>query len=113
MFDDGAQVRLILHDGTVLNNCECGYYKKNLWCYLKGISFSDAFRYFSDPEAYYSVTFDMGFQPAFFERIVYTGFTDMTAIQKEEDRISVRLEGDNITIEENRIYPETEDSPTP
>ena len=108
MFDGGAETRLILADGIVLNKCECGYYKKTLWCYLKDISFSEAFAYFDKPEAYHKIIFDMGFQPAFFDRIIYDGFTDVTALQKEEDRISVRLEGDHIDITEQRIYTEEE-----
>ena len=105
MIEDNVEVRLILADGTVLNNCECGYYDNTLWCFLKDISFSDAFMYFENEDKYNTVIFDMGFQDAFYDRITYSGFTEVVAIQKDPDnKISVRLIGPEIKIEEERIY---------
>lgn len=114
MIEDGVEVRLILADGTVLNNCECGYSNNTLWCFLKDISFSDAFMYFENEDKFNTVIFDIGFQDAFYDRITYSGFTELITIQKDPDgKVNVRIIGQEIKIEEERIYkdpPENENS---
>jgi hypothetical protein len=105
MLEPNVDVRLILADGTVLNNCECGYTSNSIWCFLRGISFSDAFAHFSDIDKFNMITFDLGFSDDFYDRITYTGFEELQAIQKNDyDSVDVRLSGKEIKIEKERIF---------
>ena len=97
--------RLILADGTVLENCECGYSNRNLWCFLSGIPFSEAFQYFSGPEKFNTVIFEMTFG-SITDRITYKGLEHITAVQQSEHTVDVRLEGYKIDIERERIFPD-------
>ena len=103
MLDGDVEVRLILADGTILNNCECGYADGNLWCFLKGISFSDAFTYFSDIDKFNMIVFEMGFSNDFYDRITYSGFTELNTIQQGDETVDVRLKGKEIKIEKEHI----------
>lgn len=95
--------KLILADGTVLENCECGYSNRSLWCFLKGIPFGEAFQYFSSPEKFKTVIFEMTFG-RITDRITYSGFEEITAVQQSEETVDVRLEGYKITVEKERIF---------
>lgn len=95
--------RLILADGTVLENCECGYSSRNLWCFLKDIPFGEAFQYFSSPEKFSTVIFEMTFGDIT-DRITYSGFQEITAVQQSENSVDVRLEGYKIDIKKERIF---------
>ena len=95
--EEMIEKKLILADGTVLNNCECGYSNRNLWCFLTGIPFGEAFQYFSSPEKYKSVTFVMKFGDIT-DSITYSGFEQITAVQQSEFTVDVRLEGYKIDI---------------
>ena len=97
--------KLILDDGTVLDNCECGYYNRTLWCYLKGFSFNEAFALFSDSNSFKTITFEFGID-SYRKQIIYKGLTSLIAIEKHEFTIDVRLEGTDIVIEEKTISPE-------
>lgn len=109
MIEDNVEVRLILADDTVLNNCECGYVDNSLWCFLKNISFSEAFYYFDNENKFNTVIFDMGFAEDFYDRIIYSGFEELVDIQKETNgNISVKIQGPEIKIERERIYKEKE-----
>ena len=94
--------RLILSDGRVLDNCECGYYNKTLWCYLKGYSFNDAFQFFSDPENFKTIIFEYGTE-SYRRQITYNGLISLIAIEKREFTVDVRLEGTDISIEDKTI----------
>lgn len=101
--------RLILKDGTVLNNCECGYYNRSLWCYLKGYSFSEAFQLFSDPDNFETVIFEYGTKD-YYKRISYSGFESITAVEQRELTVDVRLEGNEIIIHEDMIAQEDQNN---
>ena len=97
--------RIILNDSVILENCDCGYYNKSLWCYLKGYTFSEAFRLFSSPEHFKKVVYEYGLNH-YYKRITYTGFTSITALEQREFTVDVRLEGIDIHIDEQIITQE-------
>ena len=101
--ENDIQYKLILADGTVLNNCECGYSNRTLWCFLKGIPFGEAFQYFSGPEKFNTVTFVMHFGDII-NKIKYSGFEQITSVQQNEFTVDVRLEGYKIDIEKTREF---------
>lgn len=109
MEEASFSTRLILSDGSVLENCDCGYYNKTLGCFLRGMQFSDVFQYFSSPEKYKDVTFDME-EEYFITRIKYSGFSRIVSMVQEEDKVVVNIEGDDITIERTKIPKEYPDS---
>lgn len=96
--------RLILADGTVLNDCECGYYDDSLWCYLKNVPLTDVFRYFSIPENYYTVIFEFG-TTYLYRRIKYSGFTKLKSINVNKDSIEVSVVGLDTTQEKEDVHP--------
>ena len=100
---------LILADGTVLENCECGYSDKNLWCFLdnKVVSFAGAFQHFSDPEKFGTVIFQLVYQD-YIDQTIYSEIEDIISIQKSENTIDVRLTGSHITIDQKRIFKDGE-----
>lgn len=97
--------RIILNDSVVLENCDGGYYDKSLWCYLRGYTFSEAFQLFSSPEHFEKVVCEYGMKH-YYKRVTYTGFTSITAIEQREFTVDVRLEGDDIHIDEQIISQE-------
>lgn len=103
MPEQKSSKRLILKDGTILDNCECGYSSKNLWCFLSGIPFGQAFQYFSGPDKFETVTFEMTFGDIT-DIIEYSGFEQITAVQQSEFTVDVRLEGTHINIKESRKF---------
>ena len=102
--EENMALSLILNDGTVLEDCECGYYDKSLWCTLKGgITFAEAFQYFSTPNKFKTVTFVLKFGEVI-DKIKYSGFEEVTAVLQHEDSVEVRLQGFRITQEKTREY---------
>ena len=102
--EENFKTRLILADGTVLEDCECGYASRSLWCFLKGVPFSEAFQYFSGPEKFNTVTFEM-VMGDITDQIIYTGLEHILAVQQNDRTVDVRLEGYNVNIEKKRIFP--------
>lgn len=98
-------VRLILADGTILENCECGYSNRSVWCYLKGVTFSEAFQYFSKPERFNTITLELEFGNVI-HRITYSNIEHITGIQQDHNGINVSLEGFNIETKKERIVNE-------
>ena len=103
--EENIEKKLILADGKVLNDCECGYSNRNLWCFLKGIPFGEAFQYFSSPDKFKTITFVIQFGDII-DKIKYTGFEQVTAVQQSEFTVDVRLEGYKIDIEKTREFPQ-------
>lgn len=95
--------RLVLADGTVLEDCECGYFNKTLWCSLKNIPFHEAFQYFSDVSKFNTVIFEMTVGDLT-DRIIYRGLERITAVQQNEFTVDVRLEGYSIQMERQRNH---------
>ena len=100
--------RLILANGAILENCECGYYDKTVGCFLKGISFGEAFQYFSDSEKYRSVKFDIEYEQ-YIDRIEYSGMEVIESIIQRESSVDVMLAGTNITLTKSRIPKDSDD----
>lgn len=101
--------KLILVDGTELDECSCGFDGQySLWCYLKGISFGEAFQHFSDPENFKTVIYEID-NVNVIHKLTYTGMTELSAIQKERDIVSVRLKGFNIQETEERLSKERDE----
>lgn len=94
--------RLILADGSILENCGCGYYEKTLGCFLNGFTFGEAFQHFSDPSKFETVVFEME-EAEFLTQIKYSGFDTLSSIIQREGRIEVTVTGSSITIEETKI----------
>lgn len=78
--------RLILKDGTVMEEGECGYSRNHLWCWVKGITMAEAFAIFSNPDKTSEIRFQYGSTED-----TYTGFTELTAVQKGEFTTDVCL----------------------
>ena len=114
MADDYTRFsRLVLKDGTVLNNCSCGYANKELWCFLKDRTLFDAIQLFSGPEKFQTIVYEFGI-PINYTRITYMSITGVVTFDQQETQTDVRLVGDNITQTEETILSVPEkDEPTP
>ena len=108
MADDRFYYRLILADGTILKDCECGYYDKSLWCFLKNITFAEAFQHFSSPNKFGTIIFDIVYKNGVIERFKYSGFDQIISVVQKEFTVDVRIQGANIEIEESKITNEEE-----
>ena len=94
--------RLILADGTVLENSSCGFADKTLWCWIRGLTMADCFSIFTDPDKTNEITclyYHTGYK--------YTGFTNIEVIRKGMDSlggttIDIKLtpDGNDFSIEE-------------
>ncbi len=101
-----------LNNGTIFEDSDCGYADRKLWCFIKGISFGEAYAAFSDPESTKEIRFLYGNVEE-----IYKGFTDLDIIRKSEFTIDIRLIGENtsreiieiptLTEEENNDVPDT------
>lgn len=88
MADDESVYSLILADGTVLDNSNCGYNEGILHCWIKEKTLNEVFSLFSDPEKTKVIKHVYRSQV-----IIYRDFTDLYLIRKLEDYIDVRLTG--------------------
>lgn len=91
MPDPNATIRrLVMADGTVLDESECGYADRNLWCFLKNLTFNQAFQIFSDPAKTQSIRFEYGLDsdPAV---ETYDGFIYIMSINRREQTIDICL----------------------
>ena len=82
--------RLVLADGTVLDECECGYADRQLWCYLRNLTFNQAFQLFSDSEKTCEIIFEYGLETAL-TRETYSDFTYIVSINRRELTIDICL----------------------
>lgn len=71
---------VMLADGTVLENCSCGFAERSLWCWIKGYSMADCFAMFNDPEKTKAITVMFNTTGS-----IYRGFTDLLLIKKSSD----------------------------
>lgn len=84
--NDTDTPHLLLADGTILENSTCGYAEHNLWCYVKGLTFAEAFTVFSNPEKTKIIKFIYGDNED-----TYDGFTEINLIKSSEFTVDVRL----------------------
>ena len=98
-----AETKLVLKDGTVFEEGECGYADRYLWCWIKNATFAEVFAGFSDPAKTIEIQA--------YERtkiVIYYGFDQLDVIRRTEVKpgewtIDVRLTGENIRMEEKPI----------
>lgn len=105
MAEDKMIKRMIFSDGSIIEDCECGYYDKTLWCFLKNLTFNEAFQYFSDPSKFKTIVFEYGYD-GLYDRFTYAGFLSIKSIEKREFTIDVCIEGIDISINQERITEE-------
>lgn len=72
--------RLILADGTELEDSYAGYAEGFLWCYLRGLSMAEAGALFLDPEKTAEIIFQYGEMED-----VYDGMTDCRILRMDPD----------------------------
>lgn len=72
--------RLILKDGTRLENGRAGYADGSLWCYIPGYTMQQAASLFFDASKTDQITFQYGEMAD-----VYNGFTNCTNISTDTD----------------------------
>ena len=77
-------IRLILGNGTVIENGRAGYASGFLWLHLPGWTMQQAAAAAFDPSAFGNITFQYGEMED-----TYTGFTVCTNIMQDEDEITV------------------------
>lgn len=99
MPDAGVIRRLILADGTILDDCDCGYSEKQLWCFLRNLTLVEAFQIFSNPQKVSTVTFEYGADPEIV-KTTYIGFSNIKSINCREETVDVCLIGENTSIVE-------------
>ena len=102
MSDEGYFRRIILTDGTLLENCDCSNIDRGVWCTLRGIPFEDAYQYFSDPRKFETIILELQYID-FIEKITYSGLDEVISIVRSRDSIDVHLEGYKITESRERI----------
>lgn len=98
--------RLVLQDGTILENCECGLNSREIWCFLKDVTLIDVLQHFSDPSKYSKIVFEME-SKYYVDVVEYSGLEDMISVLKNDQDIDVRLIGQKIETKEYRRYKET------
>jgi len=72
--------RLILADGTKLEDSYAGYAEGYLWCYLRGLSMAEAGALFLDPEKTAVIKFEYGEMED-----VYEGMTECRILRMDLD----------------------------
>lgn len=72
--------RLILNDGTVIEDGRAGYAQGFLWCYFSGFTIQQAAMLFFDPEKTAKIVFQFGEMED-----TYEGFTNCTTVTIDVD----------------------------
>lgn len=78
--------KVVMADGTELLDAEIGYTDQHIWCFLKNVTFPEAYDLFSDPLKTQVLIFDYGDM-----QDVHEGFTELHTIKKTEDGVNVRM----------------------
>ena len=77
-----ATTKLILNDGTEIDNGLAGYSQGVLWCHMTGYTMQQAALLFFDPEKTERITFEYGA-----DQVVYEGFTNCFNINIDIDGV--------------------------
>lgn len=72
--------RLILKDGTIIENGSCGYSDGRLWCWFHGFTMAQAAQVFCDHEKTDHILYEYGEMTA-----EYAGFTDCRSLIVDND----------------------------
>ena len=94
--------RLVLKDGTILEQSDCGYADRELWCFLRNVTFFEAFQLFSDPAKFEKIRYEIGLIENY-TRITYSGLTQVITVNQTEETVNVRLIGNPIEIKREQI----------
>ena len=79
--------RLIMNDGTVIENGRCGYSEGYLWNWIAGYSLAQAAQIFFDPNKTSRIVYEFGE-----ESETYENFTNCTNLMIDRDgKVSVCL----------------------
>lgn len=79
--------RITLNDGTVFDGCTCGMASGVLWCYLQGVTFTNALAAFTDPQKTSRIVFAYGEMED-----THDGYTTMiAAVDDRHGTISIGL----------------------
>ena len=78
--------RLLLNDGTVFENGECGEWEGNLWCTIPDTTIIVVSAKFTDPDATKKIVFEYGEMSD-----TYKGYTNVTVIMKSGNSWKVSL----------------------
>lgn len=78
--------KIILNDGTVYEDSDVGFADGVIWCFIKNKTIVDVFHDFSDPAKIEKIVYEYGE-----DQKVYEGFTHLSGIMEEYDRISILL----------------------
>lgn len=84
---------IVLADGTVLEDSECGYADYTLWCYVKGKTISEVFELFIDPKKTSHISYVHNGN-----HDDYEGFTKLNLIKQSEFTVDVRMVKENTNI---------------
>ena len=80
--------RLVLNDGTTIENGEAGLFNNHLWLYITGMTLSAVAGLFFDPSKTARIVFQYGDMED-----VYTGYVNCTDLSINNDgRVSVCME---------------------
>lgn len=83
-----AKPKLILADGTLLEESDCGYFDHELHCWIRKMDMTGAFLMFSDSERTKTIHYlYLGTEE------VYDGFTQIVLVRQMEDYVEIRLKG--------------------
>ena len=74
--------RLVLNDGTTIENGEAGYSEGSLWLWIRGRTISDVAAIFFDASKTSRITFQFGD-----DQQTYEGFTNCTSLSVGTDGI--------------------------
>ena len=83
--------RLVLNDGTEIENGEAGYANQRLWCFLPGYTIQAAAAIFFDAGKTAKIVFQYGEM-----QDEYNGFTNCVNLMQEETRVCVCLTKGNV-----------------
>lgn len=79
--------RLILNDGTIIEDGEAGFADGALWCWMRGYTMAEAAAIFLDREKTAVIVFQYGE-----DEDRYEGFTECLRLMDDGGRVSVCLE---------------------
>lgn len=78
--------RLILMDGTTIEDGRCGYAEAHLWCWVPGYTMMQAAMTFLDNSKTGAIAYEYGEM-----QDEYTGFTSCISITQDKNEIAVCL----------------------
>lgn len=88
------RTRLILNDGTVINDGRCGYADARLWCWIMGYTMSEAAGIFFDASKTERIVYEFGEMTS-----EYDGFTECVSLNINEDgQVSVCLKRGGVNV---------------